>query len=368
MTKKTFESGDVIGRYTIDEFSGTNPSGQLFWWVTDPDGKPLLIAEKKLRAELARAEWTPDKILNLSSKAYDELCREIGTDGVEEILGASKPKNQAPSNIQQREIASKWFASRPQVPRTRANTKLFDDYLAKMSNPTFTSQDFDRAFSDLFTELELNPKTAGIDGFGEAIRGWQAIEKLTATQVQQLQKSFPTPPKAETLTAKQALEIVVGPMTSKEFVDWTKTVDAKEGIKQPIPPLLLQAREKTWSDFFQLHPGVIATTELKDKLLQYLAKNGLSFALQHLGLALQDLIEQKDKSVVEQESGVHSYGGTNFVAGDPRSRSPLPKFDDSPVIVTLAEVNAMDAKTFGEKSLNPAFQKAVDNLREKIAR
>jgi hypothetical protein len=361
MTKKTFESGDLVGRYTIDEFGGTNTSGQPWWWVTE-NGESKHLTEQKLRVELARAEWTPEKIWSLSSRAYDELRQEIGDDGIDEILSASRPKKEAPTSVQQREIAEKWFAWHPQIPRTRGNSKQFDEYLAKMPNPTFSSKDFDLAFADCFLNLELNPKVCGITGHGEAIQGWEAVETLTSSQVQQLHKTFPTPINAGDLTPKQALHIVADSMTAKEYDEFTKEVDKKQGIKQPIAPLLLHAREQTWSQFFQLHPSVIVTTELKDKLLEYLTKNGLSFALQHLGLALQSLIEEKDKSVVEQDSGVHSYGGTNFVTGEPRPKSPVIPFDDVPVTVTTAEINAMDSKTYDEKLKNPNFKKAVDNL------
>jgi hypothetical protein len=362
MTKKIFEIGDKIGRYTIDEFSGVNAKGESFWWAVDSDGKALLIGEKKLRMELRRAEFTPQMIQALSSKAYNELREEIGEDGLEEILAASKPKGAAPTNIEKREIAEKWFATHPQIPRTRSNVTLFDKYLGKMENPTFTSRDFDSAFTDLFFDLELNPRATGIESHGEAIRGRAAINKLTSTEIAKLQRAYAVPIQANDLKPGQALQIVADSMTSKEFIDWTKEIDAKEGIKQPVPPLLLQAREKTWSDFFQLYPQVTATTELKDKLLEYLTKNNLSFALQHLGLALRFLIEQGDKSVVEQESNVHSYGSHKLVTYEPRSKSPVVPFDDIPVTVTTAEINAMPSAEYGAKMLNPAFKRAVENL------
>ncbi len=57
MTKKIFELGDQIGRYTIDEFGGTK-EGESLWWATE-EGKPKLVKERTLRVELRRAELTP---------------------------------------------------------------------------------------------------------------------------------------------------------------------------------------------------------------------------------------------------------------------------------------------------------------------
>jgi hypothetical protein len=368
MTKKNWETGDQIGRYKIDEFGGTDGKGEPFWWVIDENGKSKTIRETKLRTELRKGEITPAMIQSLSSKAYNELRNEIGEDGIEEILSASKPQNEPPSGERQREIAEKWFSWRPQIPRTRANVQLFDKYLAELTNPTFTSLDFDRAFTDLFFKLELNPKAAGIDGFGEGIRGETAIRKLTASQIEKLQRAYPTKPKTADLTPDQALRAVVDPMTADEFGKWTQEVDKEKGIQQPVPPLLAHAREQTWSNFFQLNRNVTRTTELQDKLLHFLKEKGLSFALQHLGLALRLLIEQGDESVVRQESGIQSYGGTKMEIYQPRPKTPLPAYDDSPVTITLAELNAMDSKTYGEKILNPQFHKAVDALTHSIGR
>src|SRR5437870_3302950 len=107
MTKKTFESGDVIGRYTIDEFGGTDGKGEPFWWVRDENGKPQTVREMKLRKELRSAELTPQIIHNLSSRTYEELRKEIGDDGIQEIMNTRKPKAEVPANIDQREIAAK---------------------------------------------------------------------------------------------------------------------------------------------------------------------------------------------------------------------------------------------------------------------
>jgi hypothetical protein len=366
MTMKTWEIGDKVGRFTIDEFAGTKiKTGEPSWWCRTETGDPVIKTDRALRAELRRADITPQMIQNMSAKAYNELREEIGEDGIDEILGALKPKNEAPPSEQQVKIAQTWWEAHPQIPQTRANVQLFDKYLREMANPTFASADFNKAFTDLFFELELNPKAAGIDGFGEGIRGETAIRKLTATQIEKLQRAYPTKPKTQDLTPDQALRAVVDPMTADQFGKWTKQVDAEKGIQQPVPPLLAHAREQTWSSFFQLNPSVIRTSELQDKLLKFLKEKELSFAVQHLGLALTSLIEQGDESVVRQGSGVHSYGGTKMEIYEPRPKSPA-LVDNAPIAVTAAEINAMDSKTYGEKILNPEFRKAVDALTQSV--
>src|SRR6202035_3311537 len=120
-----------------------------------------------------------------------------------------------------------------------------------------------------------------------------------------------------------------------EFGKWTTQVDREKGIQPPVPPLLAHAREQTWSNFFQLNASVIRTSELQDKLLEFLKAKELSFALQHLGLALRSLIEQGDESVVRQESGIQSYGGTRMEIYSPRPKSPA-LVDNAPVVITAA--------------------------------
>src|SRR5437016_1051903 len=184
-----FKVGDVVGKYVVLGFAGTQDDPQ--WEVRTESGNEGIISEETLRAAFRDVTLTPQYINSLSASAYKQLVREIGEKTVDRVLNRKTAKPEVPANIDQREIAAKWFSSYPQIPRTRSNVAAFDDYLAKMENPTFTSKDFDRAFSELFFSLELNPKSAGIDGFGEAIRGRAAIDKLSSLQIKQLQKSFP---------------------------------------------------------------------------------------------------------------------------------------------------------------------------------
>jgi hypothetical protein len=388
MTKKTFIEGDIIGRYVIDEFGGTNNKNESFWWVTQ-NGEPKCIPEKKLRAELARAEWTPEKIRKLSSRAYTELCQEIGEDAIEEIMGASGKKSDAPPALKQYEITAKWWEVHPQIPKTKKNVELFDKTLAELSNPTFTSSDFDRVFEELFPQLELSPRKAGIEGFGEAVTGATAIQKFTSAQLQQLQKSFPVkvPVDFAELSQDEIMVEVAKNTTADGFLEYTKTVDTEKGIEQPVPFLLQADREKTWRDFFQNHPDVSPTDELKQKLLGLLkpgsvlnpgvpAQPGsplnpgetdfLPVQIHFLENALAFLIEADDPSVTQQESNTYQYGKTRLVVNEPRPKAPIPAFDDSPITVTLTEINKMSAKEYGEKSLNPRFREAVDALQQKI--
>jgi hypothetical protein len=376
MTKKTFIEGDIIGRFTIDEFAGTNTKSEPVWWVTE-NGAPKMISEKKLRAELAKADWTPAKIRQLSSKAYSELCKEIGEDAVEEIMGGSGKKSDAPPIATRREITSKWWEAHRQIPKTRINVELFDKFLEKLANPTYTSTDFDRAFEDLFPQLELNPREVGIEGFGEAITGATAIQKFTAAQLQQLQKAFPVkvPVDFSKLSQDEILQEVARSTTADGFLAYTKEVDKEKGIEQPVPALLQADREKTWRDFFQIHADISPTDELKQKLLDLLKPNSsinpnndaLAVQIHFLENALAFLIEEGDSSVTKQESNTYQYGKTLLVVNEPRPKTPLPAYDDSPVTVTLAEIDKMSAKEYGEKSLNPRFREAVDALQQKIA-
>jgi len=75
MTKKSFESVDVIGRYALTEFGGTKETGEPLWWATTENDNEGLVPESKLSTELRVAELTPQMIRNLSSKAYDELVK-----------------------------------------------------------------------------------------------------------------------------------------------------------------------------------------------------------------------------------------------------------------------------------------------------
>jgi hypothetical protein len=369
MTKKLFNENDIIGRYVIDEFGGTDPQGGPLWWVTE-NGQPKLIKEKKLRAELAKADWTPAKIRKLSSKAYTELCNEIGDDAIEEIMGTSGKKSDAPPISKQREISTKWFEWHPQIPMTRKNVDLFDQALAELPNPTFTSADFDLVFAEkIFETLELNPTKAGISGFGEAVTGETAIQKFTAAQLQQLQTAFPVKVSVDftKLSENEIMEEVAKTTTAKGFIEYTREVDAEKGIEQPVPPLVQADRERTWRNFFQLHPDISPTDDLKEKLLEVLAPQKLPVQTQYLEMALTSLVEADDPSVTKQESSTYQYGRARLVLNEPRSKTPIPAFDDSPVTVTLAEINKMSAKEYGEKSLNPRFREAIDALTQKVA-
>src|SRR5882724_10370063 len=227
MTKQHFEVGDQIGRYTLTEFGGTKDSGEPLWWATTTAEKhENLVSVSKLRKELRVSELTPAFINALSSKAYDELCKEVGLDEIDRVMQRGVSKHIAPPKGDQVEIARVWWESHPQIPRTRSNVQAFDDYLAKMPNPTFTTDDFDLALGDLFTKLELNPKAVGIDGFGEAVRGWSALEKLSAAQTKQLQKPVPVAPPQVDFTKLSLDETIkeVGnlPITSDQFIKWTE--------------------------------------------------------------------------------------------------------------------------------------------------
>jgi hypothetical protein len=366
MTKKHFEPGDKIGPYVLDEFAGTNTKGEPRWYAKDENGTLLknTVSETALRKILRTAEFTPQDIRNLSSRAYNELVEEIGEDGIREILGATV-KQTAPEATKQREIAAKWFAWHPQVPQTRANTKRFDDYLERMPNPTFTSRDFDKAFADEFLKLELNPEAAGIKGFGQGIRGWEAIDKLTSSQVQQLQKSFAA---ARTIDfsklSPEGYLTEVGLLTDSadEFIEKTREIDKVRGIKQPVPPLLAQAREQIWSNFFQIHPDLSPTEGLQVKLEEILKANDWPILNQHLDAALDQLIQSGDPVIERQSSSVYKYGGTRAVLNQPRPTTPQLISDGSPVAVTLTEINAMDGETYGKKCLDPEFSKAVERL------
>jgi hypothetical protein len=368
MTKKTFIEGDQIGPYRIDEFAGSNNRGELVWWVTQ-NGQPKIITEKKLRAVMAKADWSPEKIRQLSSKAYTELCKEIGEETVEEIVSASAKKSDAPPLARQYEIAAKWWEMHPQIARTRANVELFDSHLAKMPNPTFTSKDLDIAFSELFFDLELNPKAAGIDGHGEGIRG-RALDRLSSAQLQQLQKAFPVPVPVDfnKLSEDEILKEIAKTTTADGFLEYTKQVDAETGVEQPVSPLVRLDWDRAWKNFFELNLDISPTDELKNKLLKVLATQKWPLQTQYLTMALNSLIEAGDPSVTKQQSNVYRHAGGQLVLNEPRPKTPLPVYDDSPVTVTLAEINAMNSAEYGRKSLNPEFRKAVDALMQKVGR
>ena len=370
MTKAIFQSGDQIGSYLIDEFNGQNLKGENYWWVKTETGELKSVPEKKLRAQLAKADWTPEKIRSLSSKAYDELVEEIGAETVDEILGSTTKKSALEVTVQ-REISAKWFQAHPQIPLTKANSKLFDDYLAKMPSPTFTSKDFDLAFGELFTKLELNPLAAGIQGHGEAIRGETALQKFTATQVQQLQKSFPVATKPKNYDRSNVDEAIaeIGDIspTADAFVDNLKTLDKSLGKPEQIPPLMMEARRQLWSSFFQLHPSLQPSPDLQQALITVCEENRMPMQLQSLDLALEILVEKDSLVVQRQESNVKTYNGARWVTGTPRTQNPVPQYDPTETVeITLAELNSMDSKTYGQKVLNPAFRAAVDTLMQKV--
>lgn len=371
MTKKTFEVGDQIGRYKIIEFAGADIEGIPQWRIETLRGNEGILSEAKLRIELRNANLTPEYVRGLSAKAYDELLKEVGQEVIDRVLKRSGPTNQAPSEVHQREIADKWFSWHPQVPRTRANARVFDEYLAAMANPTFTSKDFDRAFSDLFFKLELNPKAAGIEGIGDGIRGEAAIRKLTSERIAQLQKSFPVKPPVDfsKLSQDEILNQVAKVTTSAQFDQWTKEVDKEKGVEQPVPPLLLAAREKIWANFFELHSDLVPTEELQAKLLKVLSENNLSVLNQHLDTALDLLVQSGDPVVARQEPNTRTAGSTRWVMNKPRPIGAAIVVDEeTPVTVTVAEINAMDASQYAAKCLNPAFRKAVNELYERFGR
>ena len=367
--KKTFETGDMIGRYVIDEFAGTNNKREPAWWVTE-NGEPKIVTEKKLRAEIAHSEWTPEKIRKLSARAYDELRREIGEDTIDEILGTTQTKQtvEKPPAQRQYEICAKWFEAHPQIPQTKTNVRLFDQFLGELANPTFTSRDFDLAFEELFPQLELNPTKAGIEGFGDAIRGETANKKFTAAQIQQLQKAFSVkvPVDFSKLSENEILAEVAKTTTADGFIQYTREVDREKGVAAPLPPAVQADLDRSWRNFFQLHPEISPTDEIKAKLWDVLTKNGLPVQTQYLSMALDSLLEAGDPSVTKQESGVYKAGRSQWVVNEPRPKSPS-LVDNSPVTVTIAEINALDAKTYGERLKNPQFVAAVEALTGKSA-
>jgi len=370
MTKAIFTEGDQIGPFLIDEFAGVQQkTNEPFWWVTE-NGAPKMVSEKKLRAELAKADWTPAKIRALSSKAYNELCKELGDDIIDKIMGTSGKKSDAPPLARQYEIATKWWEVHPQIPKTKANIELFDKALAELSNPTFTSGDFDRAFDELFPQLELNPRKAGIEGFGEAVIGTSAIRKFTAVQLQQLQKAFPVevPVDFSKLSQDEIMNEVAKGLSADGFLAYAREVDKEKGVAQPASPLVRLDWERAWKNFFELNLDISPTDELKNKLLEVLAKEKWPLQTQYLTMALNSLIETDDPSVTIQQSNVYRHAGGQLVLNEPRPKTPVPAYDDSPITVTLAEINAMNSAEYGRKSLNPAFRLAVENLMAKVGR
>jgi len=365
MTKLNFEVSDKIGRYTLTEFGGTTDTGEPLWWTTTDNGNEGLVRESKLRKELRIAELTPAFITALSSKAYDELCKEVGEDEIDRVLNRT-PKVAGPSKEEQVKIAREWWETHPQVPRTRSNVASFDDYLVKSPKASF-----DTAFADLFYKLELNPKAAGIDGHGEGIRGEAAINKLTSTQVKQLQKSSPVvvPVDYTKLSEDEIIrEVGKQPLTAEGFIAWTRTVDKERGIEQPVPPLLIAAREKIWASFFEINSGLVPTEELKAKLLETLKANGnLPVLNQNLNIALGQLIKTGDPVVLRQDSNARAAGGTRWQANDPRPKAPVVPFDDTPVVLSPADINSMSAAEYGRKLLDPNFRKAADALIHKVS-
>jgi hypothetical protein len=380
MTKKHFEVGDKIGKYVLTEFGGTKDNGEPLWWAsTGTEKHEDLVPVSKLLKELRVSELTPALIAGLSSKAYDELCKEVGLDEIDRVISRGGSKPVAPSKENQVEIARAWWELHPQIPRTRSNVQAFDDYLAKMPSPTFSTNDFDRAFSDLFTTLELNPKLAGIDGHGEAVRGWTALEKLSSAQIKQLQKAFPVTREVDysNLSLNETIKEVGNlPISSDQFIKWTEEVDKELGIKRPVPPLLLEAREKIWANFFQLHPTVVPSEEIKAKLLALLQKNSkfnpsdetLPVLNQHLDQALEFLIQNGGEVEVFLEPNAHASGGSRWIVNEPRPRGSVPQFDDTPVEVSLADINKMSSSEYAQKMLNPNFRDAVDRLMANTAR
>ncbi len=378
MTKKNFEVNDKIGRYTLTEFAGTNPNGEPLWWALRDNGNRNegLVPESRLRKELRLAELTPEFINGLSAKAFDELLKEVGQDAIDQVLKNRRPKHQAPSYAGQHEIAAKWFSWHPQVPKTRSNSELFDSYLQDMTNPSFTSKDFDAAFADLFFKLELNPVAAGIEGLGDGIRGENEIRKLTSTQIAQLQKSFPVKPTVDfsKLSQDEVLVEVAKVTNLREFDQFVKDVDREKGIEAPVPPLLVEARQKMWSGFFQIHRDLLPTEELQIRILEILSENNLPVLNQHLETALDFLIQANDPVVQRQDSGTWSsggsqVGGSQWVVNTPRSHgAPIVIDDQTPVTVSLADITAMGSEEYAKKLLNPQFKKAVDRLYQRFGR
>lgn len=379
MTKRTFEKGDTIGPYVIDEFGGTNTKEETCWWVK-LNGQPKLVTEKTLHREIARAEWTPAKIRALSSRAYTELRQELGEDAIDEILGTTPQKPPEKSNIEKREIAAKWFASKPQIPQTRANVEVFNKALGALPNASYTSKDFDRVFVNELFNLELNPERAGITGYGQAIKGQAALSKLSAPQYQQIQRTSPVAqPDTRILGIDDAIkEIGNASATADEFLDNLRVLDRERGIDSPVPPLLMNDRKKLWAKFFELHRDVEPTQQLQQELLNALNEineelaqkdePSLPISLQSLDLALSRLANARSSAVTPQESGVYKYNGATWVQNPRQPTQPLPLHDSAPITVTLGEVNAMGSEEYGRKILNPEFDKAVRSLMANLGR
>jgi hypothetical protein len=377
MTKTAFAPEDKIGKYVLDEFAGTNAKGDPRWYVKDAETGNLLsktVGEKTLRGMLRSAELTPQDIRRLSSKGYNELLEEIGQDNVDAILAKDKPKPTVLDTDQQQAMASEWLARHPQVTKTKANSKLLDEYLAKMPNPTFTGKDFDQAFSDLFFALELNPEKVGITGFREGIQGKGAIDKLNSTQLHLLQSPVelePHPIDFSKLDETQALNVIGNSTKSAdEFLAHLRDIDRAKGIEAPVPPLLVQDRLRIWGEFFNHHRDIVPTEELQTALLELLEPNSalnfnpteaLPVLNQYLEAGLEILIERQDPVVKRQESGVNRYNGATIVQDQPRARN-LQLVDDSEITVKPSEINAMSAADYAMNLQNPAFARAVERL------
>lgn len=377
MSRKTFETGDQIGPYVIDSFAGNKvSSGEPCWWVTE-NGESKIITEKKLRTQLAKADWTPEKLKALSSKALEELRKEIGSEAIDDILNIQPAKPTKPENFDQQKIASQWLETHPQVPLTRKNTQLFDDFLGKLEAPTFSVKDWDLAFAELFPQLEFDLKAANfteaeIKQFGEAVRGSKALEKFTSSQLLKLQKSYPRPkpePDFSKMTQSQIIdEIGKQSKTSEEFLENTRKLDEKLGIKQPISPMQARAEAQIWQTFFSVHTDLTDTPELREALEAYLNRNHLRLLNQYLDLGLEQLIEEKSPAVTYRESNVHQHGGTRSVNYQPRSSRPLPAYDSEEMTVTVSEINQMSSEEYSKRLQNPSFRSAVDALMQKIGR
>jgi hypothetical protein len=379
MTKLNFEPGDKIGpKYILDEFAGTNAKGDPRWYVKDAETGNLLpktVSEKTLREILRSTELTPQDIRRLSSKGYNELLEEIGQDNVDAILAKDKPKATAPDATQQQAIARQWLARHPQITKTKANTKLFDDYLGKMQSPSFTAKDFDQAFSDLFFSLELNPEKVGLTGLGAGIQGEGAIGKLNSKQLRLLQS--PVKPERQPIDFSKLDETqtlnVIGDLSNSadEFLAQVRDIDRAKGIEAPVPPMLVQDRLRVWGEFFNHHRDTVPTEELQTALLELLEPNtslnfnpkeALPVLHQHLEAAFQILIDAQDPVVQRQESGINTYHGASYIQNPPRPpRNPQPA-DNSEISVTGRDIATMDAATYGKNLQNPSFVKAVERL------
>jgi len=80
----------------------------------------------------------------------------------------------------------------------------------------------------------------------------------------------------------------------------TRKIDEQMGIPQPVPPLIASAEAQIWSTFFQVHPDLADSPELRTALEGVLRTNGgMRLLNQNLDLALDILKEEFSTSTNE---------------------------------------------------------------------